>query len=876
MHWCDIWGIGTLTGSCSNFAMEPSTSLISLLSSDGNYSNFLHQIQKSDLVDYLNELGNVTLLAPQNIAYDELPLANINKKDLMKLIIDQPIWEESIFGTMLFDTLSKSVNDNGEELNIHVPILMKKGSDNETWFIENAHVIDDLYSTTSNSKLLGIDSFLLDPKLPICSYFKNSLDRDTTPRDFGRFAGLVSSFDSCEELNLLDGNLTVLIPSDVTSDIAMFNDIEWNYLTSVESSYDRNMYLGNYFINGMIGGNLKSDVIKSFDLNGEPINISSKYTGDVMSLDFNHEQSKVVSTQANYLLNDGILHYFEEDLFFNTDRFQVEFTPRKYLIGLNQNDFVREIDFKSLGDLINDKTSKQTIFISTSGESQIGIENEMKNQLLYHFADKFTINSEMPNILLNSFHCKKENCQKIRISKQPDGKLLINDNSLTIGPAIEIGSTVIYIIDEDIELPYEFKIAVAKRKTGYARSTNLIGNLSLKGDKTILLPHTGAWEELGLVWKFLKSNPEKLESVLKSFVFNDRIYTDFEGAIETTNGMGEKVVVQSVDGNLRLIYHLGKYFEVEIPISWENEIIFDNGVIHALPEPRRHELKQQMFPWSPTFDISLTDILSTQNYVEFTRILERLNLTDILDSENGYSILLPPAKSLVNAEFLTWDEKKLREFVSLHVLPKESIEKVLDCNPEELIPTIDTKLNLQCRQLTGGELMLSISEGSDREVRILQSGLTFPYQNQGVMILDKFINPEWLDSNNGIHVHLSWLALIVGFLLGVIVVLFSLCACLSAMVRNKNNEGNTPPDLENGGVIIERAPLITVNEQMPLLGSEHTDSRGSGNKLTSSKSLGLTRGISIPNVNAIEEDRAFSSEYSKHAKSHPVRIGAVS
>lgn len=869
MRWCDIWGIGYFSLTCNNVELEPSTSLVSLLSSSGNYSNFLREIQRSDLVDYLNELGNVTLLAPQNIAYDNIELEKLKKKDLDAMIIDHPIWEEAVSGTMLFDSLLKSINDNGKELDTHVPILMKKSGDNQTWFIENALVIDDQYSATTNSKLLGIDSFLIDPKLPLCSYFTYSLGRDTAPREFRKFAQLVSAFDTCNDLNLLNGNLTVLIPSDISKDMTMFNEIEWNYLTSLESSYDRNMYLGNYFINGMIGGNLNSAVVKSYDLNGESINISSKYTGDAMVLEFNHGQSKVVSNQANYILNDGILHYFEDDIFPNTDRYQLEFTPRKYLIGLDQNNFVREIDFENLNSLIDDKTLKQTIFISS--ESQIDINNQMKNRVLYHFADKFSIDDEHPEILLNSFNCKTDNCQKIRISKQNDGKLLINDNSLTIQDKIEIGSTSIYLIDEDIELPSEFKVAIAKRKIGYARSANLIGNLKLKGDKTVFLPHTGIWEELGLVWKFLKSNPEKLQSILKSLIFNDRIYTDFEGAIETTNGLGEKVVVQSFDSHLRLIYHQDKYFEIEVPISWDNEIIFDNGVIHALPAPAHHDLKHELFPWSPTFNVSLTDILSTQNHVEFSRILEKLGLNDILDPKQGYSILLPPGKSLVKSSLLTWDENKLREFISLHVLPKGSIRKLLDCIPDDLIPTIDPKLNLQCRELSGGELMLSIAEGADHEVRILQSGLTFPYQNQGVLILDKFMNPEWLDSSTGIHVHLSWLALFVGFLLGIIVVLFSLCACLGAMVSHKsdNNESNIHSDLENGNVIIERAPLVTVNEQMPLLGNENPS------RPSSSKSLGLTKNITISNSDETEEERTFSSEYSKHAKSHPVRIGSV-
>lgn len=868
MRWCDVWGLGSLVGSCTEFVLEPSTSLITLLSASENYSTFLSQLQRSDLVDYLNELENVTLLAPQNEAYTQKSVPRLLRSEIDRMLLDVPIWEESISGVMLYDTLSKSVNERGQELQLHVPLLLKHDNDTQTWFAENAHVVDDRYSATTNSKLLGLDSFLVDPKLPLCSYFKDSLQRSTRPREFTRFAELVSASDVCGDLNLLGGNLTVLIPADGTSDMTMFNEIEWNYLMLEEAAEDRNKYLGNFFVKGMIGGNLGEKVVKTHDLNGAPIDIVSKYAGDAISLSFTGVNS-LVSTQANYLLNNGIVHYFENDLFPNTDRYHVDFTPRKYLFGLDQEDFVKEIDFKNLGHLIDDVSLKQSIFISKSSDSLVSVASEMKNQLLYHFAERLSTTEDHSHILLNSRHCKDNICQKIRLSKQTNGNWLVNDQSLTVEPIV-IGSTIIYTMDEDIQLPSEFKMAVAKRKAGYARSTNLLGNLRLSGSKTILLPHTGAWEELGLVWKFLKSSPEKLEKILKSFILNDRIYTDFEGVIETTNGLGEKVIVQSYDGGLRLIYHVDNFFEIKIPTSWDNEILYESGVIHSLPEPPRHSLSQSLFPWSPTFNVSLTDILTTQNHAEFKSILEKLELGSVLEPENGYSILLPPAKSIIKSALLTWNDAKLRQFVSLHVLPSGSIEKIMTCDPDELIPTLDENLNLQCRQLSGGELMLSIAEGSDREVRVLHSGLTFPYQNQGVMVLDKLVDPDWLDSNTGIHVHLSWLALFVGFLLGVIVVLFSLCACLGAMVKNKDDgtRNDQRPDLESGNIIIEREPLVTVNEQMPLLPNEHPS------RPSSSKSLGITKSVAIAQGN--EEERAFSSEYSKHAKSHPVRIGSVS
>lgn len=865
--------------SCEELLQNPTSSLVSLLSADADHSQFLQQLQRADLIDYLNELENVTLLAPVNSAYAlDSSKGRLTQLDLDRMIIDTPVWPEDVEGTILFDTLARSINEHEQFLSTKVPILMKNdGTSNGTWFVENAHVLKDRYSTTMNAKLLSLDSFLMDPKLPLCQYFEESLNRDTSPREFNKFAQLISSWDTCADLDLFNGNLTVLIPSDGTDDMTQFNEIEWNYLVSMESQEDRHMYLGNYFVQGMIGGNLHSNWIKSFDLNGKQIGITSKYLGDALVI--NYESQTAVSTQANYILNDGILHYFENPLFFNeSGRYQIEFTPRKYLIGLNQNEFVRELDLKGLHELIDNNGVKQTIFISEQSSSEsFSVQNQIKNQLLYHFAQDFTIpDAEEENFhkLLNTLNCKGEKCQKVRVYKERDGRLVINDRSYTTKEPISIGSTTIYTVDEDIDLPSEFKVAIAKRKTGYARSANLLGNLDLPHDCTVLLPDTDAWENLGLVWKYLQSNHSKLKHLLKSFILNDSIYTDFEGAIETTNGLGEKVIVQSVDGEyLRLIYHSPEYKEFEIPLSWFNEILFQDGVIHALPEPEDDDLLLfENFPYSPSFEISLLDILSTQDHDLFDEIIQTMGFNNTYIMESGYSILLPPAKSLINTNLLTtWSPKKIKQFVSLHILPKESVGKIHECDPEIEIDTIDPLMKLSCRQLAGGERMLRISSGSDHEVRILNSGKTFPDYNQSVYILDKFVDPEWRNGDNSINIHLSWLAMLAAAALTLIITIFLICICAVFAGSGRKKLLQQQNVIPEEGTANERTPLVSVDQTMefPDESQDNVSSHNGNSTIVSNHSK--TSGTPINGV----EDRSFSSEYSKNSKSHPRRIGSL-
>ncbi|GMM30022.1 hypothetical protein DAMA08_027670 [Martiniozyma asiatica (nom. inval.)] len=778
---------------CCLIGISKGSSLLSLLSSNSNYSQLIQILQHSDLIDYVSELEDVTLLAPINDALDKSK-RTISKKELKKMIINKPLHSNDINGVTIFETLLTSVDDDNNRLDLKVPILLRKDEDSNIW-VENSHVLNNLYSATTNSVLFGIDSYLIDPKLPLCSYFKDSLDRDTGERKFQTFAELLSQDNTCYDLGLSTGNVTVIIPSDNTWDVN-FSKIELSYLLNNRGERDRGKYLSSYIFEGMIGGNLENDQITTQDLNGQNLSIASIYDGDAMVISSDNNNS-VESTQANYLLNNAILHYFEKDIFLNSDRINLNWTPRKYLIGLGCEQFVDEVDFRKINQNIDNSNTQLTIFTVTNNESILS--PNAKSELVYHFAQDFNMDSDLNlNILLKSQYCPKhlKSCQKIKISSNK-GEITVNDK-LKVTDKQTVGNVTILVLDRDIKLPSEMKVEVAKGKLGYLKSASMISDLltitPIPEGFTVFLPHADSWHALGITWKFLKGNPSKMEHILKNFILRGNYYTDFEGAVETTNLLGYKVIVQKNNEFLRIIYPeiLGHSFQMELPISWENQILYDKGVAHLLDKPDDNTYNPNIreLPLPPDLSITIQDLINIEK-IKIDKLLKIWDLEYLLDPKLGYSILSPHSLPT------EWTKKSFNHFITLHVLPPGSLEKIMNCSLEP-IATIDPKRFISCRRLLGGEIMLSIF-GSGKESRVLKWGFTkLPIEEirylsngennslSGLLILDGPI--EYGDK---FKLHLGWLGVVLGAGLGVFVcflLLISLILVLSPK-RDKGKQG---------------------------------------------------------------------------------------
>ncbi|GME84323.1 unnamed protein product [Ambrosiozyma monospora] len=218
----------------------PTTSIIDILSSTPEFSKFIVSLQRSGLIDTVNNLENVTLLAPLNQAFgDNADYVRITKDDLFQFIVDEPLLSSQIVGVQILRTLYNGASPFLKKLPL--PILC----DNRDglFMIENANVVEtDLIAGTSNSVVYGLDT-IIEEKQSICEILSRPYEEIPHDKDVKVFTSLMSHNDFCVRNQFT--NLTVLLPLDSA---LSFNDIEMDYLYTDLGEDDRLKLVSNYLI----------------------------------------------------------------------------------------------------------------------------------------------------------------------------------------------------------------------------------------------------------------------------------------------------------------------------------------------------------------------------------------------------------------------------------------------------------------------------------------------------------------------------------------------------------------------------------------------------------------------------------------------------
>lgn len=824
----------------------PTMSIIDVLSANASFSTLLRILQRSDLVDYLNEMANVTFLAPINEAFEERGIRDTEKltiDEINRFIIDEPLLRDQIDGIRIMSTLNSKGSPYVED--VYIPILVDhrqtEGDRIGSYKIENANVIsDDVYLATCNTVVLTIDQLLLDPKESVCEYFKNVLDRDTGQERFKTFSSFLVSDRTCESLRMT--NMTFLTPADES---LPFNRIERKYLMHVRGIKDKERIVENFLIDGMFGGDFENKSVSVHNWNHDLMTLTSVDHGGELVVN-----GRVHAESSNFLLADAIVHYFTEELFeYNTSRHFPKFTPRKYLIGLDLEDFVDEVDFRRLSSLIDDPSLEQTIFVSNDYAAM----SNLQNQMLYHFVEGADEVGTGDSKLLTTKFCFPETqfCQRIKLHRDhhEPRKYILNGNAEIVNTdPIRVGNTSIFIINDDITPPPKLQVAIASELTDHGKSITLFKKFGLLKElshgtdtkSTVLFPKTKLWNDLDLTLDYLIAHEEQLAKVLYNLVIDDAVlYHDFTGTRVFQTHASETVQVSRYNDTTVTLNGT-----TQIELSFDTEILFSNGVVH----PIDNEL-----PLPSSLRVSVEDLLASQDSEEFLNILDATNTTF-----NGYSVLLPPSNALlsenITAGRAATEKAYLTELVNIHLLPPSSFAALEACYAGNNTVSITTALDgvdLTCRLLTSGSLMLSLTEGADIEVRVLRRGKAIGIgigddaeSSNGIYLLDRPLDPRWLDRNNGkLYLHLPIVAILVGILIGVVLLISVLACCLMLTVGGGGGKEST------GTTTVETSSTVPVpaTEETPLLaGSE--------------------------NVDVQNRDSGFESQYSINSSTSPIAV----
>lgn len=541
------------------------------------------------------------------------------------------------------------------------------------------------------------------------------------------------------------------------------------------------------------------------------------------------------------------------------------------LVESSQRDQVGESDFSPSAYDGSHFSYKQIMYYQFS-DQMIDIENITESLRFENFYR-----------LLDSKLCSKSkigSCFKTKFSASYNTDLkkieaTINDDINIVFPGVKTeNDNVIYIAEEDISPPLSLKQSLLKLLSNggvsrhlqnfeidrrsflttlrYLEQFDLLSLMENKRGYSIFLPcgyieqeknsnmlskkrkTREPWKSMGLILKFLESNPEYFKDLLRGLFVEDTIYSDFgmyeqRNQTTSTNLRGDSVnIVHShVDENY---YNLLSLNNTELLIPLNSDILFSQGVIHIINEVLLPE----------SFRISFSDLIKTTedpNYPDFSflNLIDTYpKLSDVLgiSDENinhTYSLLIPSADSLKDFN-ITSDFTKLWDFLEFHLIPNSELNALVSCvnglNPtndsldfanfEYTIKTNLSDTTLSCRKdhlrdktflrLTSTDAASkdsnfdSMSYNKDREVQILSHGCTSVFNDSSldaacVFLIDKPLNLKWLedpDKNTFLHIHIGFISVGVGIILGLL--LFGL-VIFSVFVFISRSRIDQPPQL---------------------------------------------------------------------------------
>ncbi|UCS19643.1 uncharacterized protein HLK63_D06061 [Nakaseomyces glabratus] len=820
----------------------PFTTAVDILSQNVEFSTFLTLIQKGGYIPYLNELDNFTLWAPVNSAFVE------DEQELLMgtFDIDNYIIRDCMVITSDIGNSTQFLSEN-----VKFPFFLSRRSP-ESAYVNGIEIIEpDLLPNVQNATVQGISSLINNPP-----GFAELIDREHR-KDLGIFKTLTNNLYAT--LESMIQNRTILMIEDMAFDDA-FNEIELNYLldrfnstNSIGEDISRTWkedslrLMQAMILREMVAGSLEEEAI-SFDLNNKMIRVDSISNGNQVKIN-----DTIESTKGNLLYNRGVSHIFRDFSGLNST---VEFNAEKYLHGLNKSEFVKELYFRKLQNMIT-SDENLTIFVSEDGNDDV--TGYTKPSLLYHFAEEkiwiereITSEGSQSSKLYDSAFCSSNkrlggHCQKFKITKKGDDYFINDRYKITSIAPMVIKNTLIYTISDNLQLPGDLVSAIPPLYHCYKslRFLNELNLLDLEANHngyTIFLPCFQSWDIMELNLEYLSGNKTALNELMRNLIIDGLHYTNNDTTEFTAhNKFGDEVTVDfsKSDTSEGVINVKMDSMDGILKIESLHDVFFNQGVIHPID--------QIIFPHS--LNISLNDLMKSDDCSVFKLLLKSINqIGEILNNDDEYSILVPTSSSIIS-DGLSVNTTNLEKILKIHIIPGNYTQSLLDCNSVSKSLSGDS---IYCRKASQTSRLLSFMDGQDKEVRILKMGCSSSKSNSCIFLIDKPISPDWLKIPRT-RLDLPGVAVGIGVLLGSLFVVLLLGFIILMRMNSRADRllANTPTSESSSPDDTERNPLLQQN-------AAHGDQYNS---------------ISATNAgnNASQNSQSFEASYSANAQRLPIK-----
>ncbi|KAG4303068.1 hypothetical protein PCANB_000628 [Pneumocystis canis] len=689
-----------------------SISVIDFLSSSNEFKSLIKGLQHARLIGYLNALRNITFIAPTEKAFDNKTklTADILKYHILNgLFLTNNIIDGFVFRSHMY------ISDGQEGfVGVKVKEMINVNTGEKNINIGDVSIVRGNY-ITRNGIVQVTNKIMILPK-----DIYSLLSSDS---DLSMFIGMID-----HEI-LKSKKITIFAPSNKAFKI--FNDVEHAYLQSKYGVSDLKLLISNHLQTNTVI--YKNDIIDKMlfksDAN-EILNATKNATGFYVS---GHK-----ITEYDIIAKNGVIHKISDLLLPKS----LEFTPFKYLYGMDTKIFADEIFVAGLQDLIKDKTIEQTIFapIDSSLYLSMNIKNgQYIQEIKYHFiCNWFDINSLKDQKLLTTKMRGKllgGKNQKIKISRK-NGKIWLNDRSMVLGSPFIIGKTQIYRIDSELTSPLSFPAAAApmfhiSKTMEYLYNTNIDIQLHNKESLTYFVPLNSAWENLGLVQDYLILDSSKniLREVLLNTIFNDVLYfEDFLSNITVSTLRGISLTIQKNLTGFSILFQNNSYmFEID-----KYNILLENGVAHTV--------SRVFMP--PNLIITPQNLLSTKNISLFLQLLESTDLFYVLNPEEKFTILAPIDTAWDTVISKVRNYAIFQQIIKLHLLPPllNNSDFLEDPNPRLSLHKKKIKISALKIHDSLYHIFFYSSKTCHQQISIIGEGKT-TFHGQ-ILIIDRVLQPD--------------------------------------------------------------------------------------------------------------------------------------
>lgn len=343
-----------------------------------------------------------------------------------------------------------------------------------------------------------------------------------------------------------------------------------------------------------------------------------------------------------------------------------------------------------------------------------------------------------------------------------------------------------------------------------------------------------SWDRLGLVLVHLQNSPSQFRKALQLLILEGTVYSDYGLSTSTLHTM------RNLNGDSVYVHHRQLHQQenrldingTRIALPLNSDVLFSQGVAHIVDSV----LLFNGLHWS-FLDLLRTTSDDTRfpgkSLLAMIQMIPQLRDEFGLDlhrpsQSRGPSLLVPTTLSLVDQN-VTTSFARIKEFFAFHTLNNTEAAKLTRCiegefassNHSALINTNLQKQLLHCTynphtgkaRLQLVSLATPLLYNKDHEIQVVshgcvrQTSLDHVGLPQCVFLVDKPLNLQWLDRGGDfLHVHLGFLSVGIGMILGLLVMVAVMALLLWYLLRRASRRR-----------VPERMPLFVPHERTPFM-----------------------------------------------------------